>query len=97
MTLLPRALIAFTESDWCRALTLAGESVSGQPHDSEYASSHLWLYDGWYAVILMAVGRLDHASAIIETGSRAAIKDGIAVNMRIWSMLRCRLLLYQGR
>jgi hypothetical protein len=25
------------------------------------------------------------------------VQEGIAVNMRIWSMLRCRLLLYQGR
>ena len=98
VTLLPRALIAFTKNDWRGALALADEAVSGQPRDDDgYVSSHLWLYDGWYAVILMAVGRLDQASRIIEIGSRAAIKDGIAVNMRIWSMLRCRLLLYQGR
>jgi DNA-binding NarL/FixJ family response regulator len=97
VTLLPQALIAFINGDWHGALALAQEAVAGQLHAEEYASSHLWLYDGWNAVILMAVGRLDQARAIIDTGSRAAIQEGITVNMRIWSMLRCRLLLYQGR
>ena len=80
-----------------QALSLAGAAVSEHLRPEEYASSHLWLYDGWYAVILMAVGRLDEAASIVEAGSRVAIREGIAVNMRIWSMLRCRLFLYQGR
>ena len=48
-------------------------------------------------MILLAAGYLDQAAGIIEAGARTALNDGIAVNVRIWSMLRCRLLLYQGR
>ena len=76
VTLLPRALIAFTQRDWVQALSLAGAAVSEHLRPEEYASSHLWLYDGWYAVILMAVGRLDEAASIVEAGSRVAIRGG---------------------
>jgi DNA-binding CsgD family transcriptional regulator len=97
VTSLPRALITFADGDWRQALVLAAEAIQEQAATQEYASWHLWLYDGWNAVILLAAGYLDQAVGIIEAGARVALNDGIAVNMRIWSMLRCRLLLYQGR
>jgi DNA-binding CsgD family transcriptional regulator len=97
VTLMPRALNAFGDGDWRQALALAAEAIQEQAGAQEYASWHLWLYDGWNTVILLAAGYLDQALGLIEAGARAAVKEGIAVNMRIWSMLRCRLLLYQGR
>jgi DNA-binding CsgD family transcriptional regulator len=97
VTLAPRALIAFADGDWRQALRLAAEACHEQTGAQEYAFSYLWLYDGWNTVVLLAAGHLDRAEGIIEAGARAAVKEGIEVNVRIWSMLRCRLLLYQGR
>jgi DNA-binding CsgD family transcriptional regulator len=57
----------------------------------------LWLPDAWQALIAIAVGRLDQAFALIDAGMQAAQRDGIAANLRVWSMLGFRALFWSGR
>jgi len=95
VTLLPQALVAFADGDWRRALELADEADRGQRIAAGYAP-HLWLFDAWKCVLLLALGKVEQAAPLIELGSRKALGDGITANVRIWSMLRCRALLDQG-
>jgi DNA-binding CsgD family transcriptional regulator len=95
VTLLPQALEMFVGGDWQTALDLIGRAAEGQ-HSATGHALHLWLFDAWQAVLLLAVGRIDAALPLVESGSRQAVREGVAANLRIWSMVRCRLLLAQG-
>jgi DNA-binding CsgD family transcriptional regulator len=57
----------------------------------------LWLPDAWQALIFIVLARLEEAFAVIDAGMRAAQRDGISANVRIWSMLRCRAMFCAGR
>jgi DNA-binding CsgD family transcriptional regulator len=95
-TLIPRAGRALGDGDWRLALDLTAECVARR-HTAAGATVRLWLPDGWQAFIFMAVGRLDEAFALIDAGMKTAQRDGIAANIRVWSMLRFRALFYSGR
>jgi DNA-binding CsgD family transcriptional regulator len=45
----------------------------------------------------VAVGHLQGALAIVDAGTARAEQQGIAANLRIWSMLRARILLANGQ
>ena len=95
-TLIPRAGRALGDGDWRLALDLTAECVARR-HTAAGATVRLWLPDGWQAFIFMAVGRLDEAFALIDAGMKTAQRDGIAANIRVWSMLRFRALFCSGR
>jgi DNA-binding NarL/FixJ family response regulator len=93
VTLVPRALLALSQGDWRKAVDLAGDAVARQ-HRAGGHALRLWLSDAWRALILVSLMRIDEAHAVIEAGTRAS--EGIAANIRIWSMLRCRVRLAAG-
>ena len=95
-TLVPRAAQALARGDWRLALHLAGES-SARRNSVQGSAVRLWLPDAWEALISIVVARLDEAFALIEAGMKAAQRDGISANIRVWSMLRCRALFSSGR
>jgi DNA-binding NarL/FixJ family response regulator len=95
-TLIPRAARALGDGQWRLALDLAAESVARR-HSVQGETVRLWLPDAWQALIAIAVGRLDQAFALIDAGMQAAQRDGIAANLRVWSMLRFRALFWSGR
>ena len=95
-TLIPQAARALGDGHWRLALDLVAESVARRP-GVQGATVRLWLPDAWQALICLPLGRLDEAFALIEAGMQAAQRDGIAANIRVWSMLRFRALLSAGR
>jgi DNA-binding NarL/FixJ family response regulator len=95
-TLLPRAMHSLARGDWRAALDLISDAVAGQ-HAMPRTAVSLWMPDAWKALILIAIGRLDEAFALIDAGARTAQRDGLSAGMRIWSMVRCRALLSAGR
>jgi DNA-binding NarL/FixJ family response regulator len=95
-TLVPRAVQALARGDWRQALDLAGQSAARR-HSVQGSAVRLWLPDAWEALITIVVARLDEALALIDAGMKAAQRDGISANMRVWSMLRSRALLNSGR
>ncbi len=95
-TLIPRAAQALGDGDWRLALDLAAESVARR-HSVQAETVRLWLPDAWQALISISLGRLDEALALIDAGMQAAQRDGIAANIRVWSMLRFRALFSAGR
>jgi DNA-binding CsgD family transcriptional regulator len=95
-TLIPRAGRALGDGDWRLALDLAAECAARR-HTGPGDAVRLWLPDGWQALIALAVGRLDEAFALIDAGMKTAQRDGIAANIRVWSMLRFRALFCSGR
>jgi DNA-binding NarL/FixJ family response regulator len=95
-TLIPRAGRALGDGNWRLALDLAAECVARR-HTVQGATVRLWLPDGWQALISIAVGRLDEAFALIDAGMKTAQRDGIAANIRVWSMLRFRALFCSGQ
>ena len=95
-TLIPRAAQALGDGDWRLALDLAAESVARR-HSVQGETVRLWLPDAWQALISISLGRLDEALALIDAGMQAAQRDGIAANIRVWSMLRFRALFSAGR
>jgi DNA-binding NarL/FixJ family response regulator len=95
-TLVPRAAQALARGDWRLAVGLAGESAARR-YSVQGSAVRLWLPDAWEALIAIVVARLDEAFALIEAGMKAAQRDGISANIRVWSMLRCRALFCSGR
>jgi DNA-binding NarL/FixJ family response regulator len=95
-TLVPRAAQALARGDWRLAVGLAGESAARR-YSVQGSAVRLWLPDAWEALIAIVVARLDEAFALVEAGMKAAQRDGISANIRVWSMLRCRALFCSGR
>jgi DNA-binding NarL/FixJ family response regulator len=95
-TLIPRAAQALGDGDWRLALDLAAESVARR-HSVQGETVRLWLPDAWQALISISLGRLDQAFALIDAGMQTAQREGIAANIRVWSMLRFRALFSAGR
>jgi DNA-binding CsgD family transcriptional regulator len=95
MSLVPRALIAFAHGGWSEAIDCADEAVRLQAQAAGIAS-RLWLSSAWKTLLLVSLARLDEATALIDVGTRSAQEEGVAANVRIWSMLRCRALLGYG-
>ncbi len=91
-TLVPRALVAFTQGDWRGAIDLAGGAVKRQ-HEAK--DLRLWRPETWKSLLLISELRLDEAHAIIEAGTREA--ENVVRNTRVWSMLRCRARLSAGQ
>jgi DNA-binding CsgD family transcriptional regulator len=98
ITLVPRAAYALATGDWGQATGLIGQAVTRRPAPAGASpAARLGLPDAWMALIFTAGARLDEAFALIDAGLQAAQRDGIAANVRIWSMLRGRALLSAGR
>ncbi len=95
-TLVPRAAQAVARGDWRGARNLAAESAARR-NRAQGSAVRLWLPDAWEALIAIVVTRLDEAFALIEAGMKAAQRDGISANIRVWSMLRGRALYCSGR
>jgi len=95
-TLVPRAAQALARGDWRTAVDLAAESAARR-HGLRGAEVRLWLPDAWEALIAIVLARLDEAFALIDAGMKAAQRDGIAANIRVWSMLRFRALFGSGQ
>jgi DNA-binding CsgD family transcriptional regulator len=95
MSCVPRALIAFADGSWKEALDYAEEAVRLQA-EAKGVASRLWLSSAWKTLLLVSLARLDEAMALIDVGTQSAQEEGVAANVRIWSMLRCRALLGYG-
>src|SRR3984957_3049552 len=95
-TLVPRASQALAQGNWSLALDLIAKAAR-RPGLPGAPSGRLWLPDAWQAQICIAIDRLDDAAAIIDAGMKAAQRDGIAANIRVWSMLRFRVLFSAGQ
>jgi DNA-binding NarL/FixJ family response regulator len=92
VTFVPRALLAFAQGDWRRAIGLAGEAARRQHEAKEL---RMWLPETWKSLLLISELRLEEAQAIIEAGTREA--ENVSRNIRVWSMLRCRARLAAGQ
>jgi DNA-binding CsgD family transcriptional regulator len=96
VTLVPRAAQALATGNWRQAVSFISEAVARR-HTAEGMAVRMWLPDAWKALIFIVIARLEEAFALIDAGMRAAQRDGISANVRIWSMLRCRALFCAGR
>ena len=96
VTLPARALVAFDRGDWRAAVRLAEQGVHKQEL-ADVPARRAWMFDAWYALILIALGRLAEALDLINQGTSSAEREGISANLRVWSMLRCRTMLALGR
>ncbi|WAJ43717.1 LuxR C-terminal-related transcriptional regulator [Mycobacterium sp. Aquia_216] len=96
VTLPPRALVAFDRGDWRAAVDLADRGVRDQDL-ADVPARRAWMFDAWYALILIALGQHQQALQLINAGTRSAEREGISANLRVWSMLRCRTMLALGR
>jgi len=95
-TLVPRASQALANGNWRLALDLLGKSAA-RWNRAQGPTVRLWLPDAWQALISIAIAQLDEAFALIDAGMKAAQRDGISANIRVWSMLRFRALFSAGR
>jgi DNA-binding CsgD family transcriptional regulator/tetratricopeptide (TPR) repeat protein len=95
MTLVPWAMIAFARAEWRQALEWADEAVKLQAQ-VKGAASRLFLSSARKTLLLVSLAQLDDAIALITAGAQSAQDEGVAANLRIWSMLRCRALLGCG-
>ena len=66
ITFVPRALLAFAQGDWQRALALASEAVRRQHEPKEL---RMWVPETWKSLLLISELRLEEANAIIEAGA----------------------------
>jgi DNA-binding CsgD family transcriptional regulator len=96
VTLPARALVAFDLGDWRAAVEFADTGVKNQEL-ADVPARRAWMFDAWYALILVALGRLQEALELINSGTRSAEREGISANLRVWSMLRSRTMLALGR
>jgi len=94
--LIPNAVHQFARGDWRRALDLISDAITSQRAPG-WATARLWLPEGWKALILLGLARLDEAFTLIEAGIQAAQREGLSANLRIWTMIRARALLSAGR
>jgi hypothetical protein len=96
ITLVPRAVNALAVGDWRAAITLVSEAAARR-HTVTGVALRLAHPEASKAMTLIAVGRLEEAFALTDSGMRAAQRDGIAANVRLWTMIRCRALYSAGR
>jgi len=96
IVLVPRAAHALAVGDWQSALTLISAAAARQ-HTGGGITVRLWHPDAWKALILIAIGRLNEAFTLIDTGMQRAQREGVSASVRVWSMLRCRALYCAGR
>jgi DNA-binding NarL/FixJ family response regulator len=95
VTMVPRAAQALAHGDWRQAIDLIGEALAR--HAADGMAMRLSLPDAWETLIFIVVARLDEAFALIDAGMKAAQRDAISANIRVWSMLRFRALFCAGR
>ena len=96
VTMVPRAAQALAHGAWRQAVDLSSEALARQ-RAAEGTAVRLSLPDAWQTLIFIAVARLDEAFALIDAGMKAAQRDGISANIRVWSMMRFRALFCAGR
>jgi DNA-binding CsgD family transcriptional regulator len=96
ITLVPRAVNALAVGDWRAAITLVSEAAARR-HTVTGVALRLAHPEASKGMTLIAVGRLEEAFALTDSGMRAAQRDGIAANVRLWTMIRCRALYSAGR
>lgn len=97
ITLLPQAVRALSRGDWREALRCYTEATASQHETQGVTAMRHWTPDGWYAVILIRLARLDEARAIIDARIQAAQQGGVAQHLRPWSMVRSRLMYAEGK
>ena len=96
VTMVPRAAQALAHGAWRQAVDLSSEALARQ-RAAEGTAVRLSLPDAWQTLIFIAIARLDEAFALIDAGMKAAQRDGISANIRVWSMMRFRALFCAGR
>jgi DNA-binding CsgD family transcriptional regulator len=97
ITLLPRAVRALSQGGWRDALRWYAEATASQAETQGVTAMRHWTPDGWYAVILIRLARLEEAGAITEAGLRAAQERGILQHIRPWAMVRSRVMYAAGQ
>jgi DNA-binding CsgD family transcriptional regulator len=95
VTMVPRAAQALAHGAWRQAIDLISEALAH--HAAKGVATRLSLPDAWETLIFIVVARLDDAFALIDAGMKAAQRDAIWANIRVWSMMRFRALLCSGR
>jgi DNA-binding CsgD family transcriptional regulator len=96
VTLPARALVAYDRGRWREAIELAERGVRDSDR-ADIPAPRAWLFDAWLALIHIAVGQLDQALELVNAGTLIDERDGVSANLRIWSMLRARVMLGLGR
>ncbi len=95
VTMVPRAAQALAHGARRQAIDLISEALA--QHAVEGMATRLSLPDAWETLIFIVVARLDDAFALIDAGMKAAQRDAISANIRVWSMMRFRALFCSGR
>jgi hypothetical protein len=95
VTMVPRAAQALAYGAWRQAIDLISGALARRA--AEGMAMRLSLPDAWETLIFIVVARLDEAFALIDAGMKAAQRDAISANIRVWSMMRFRALFCSGR
>jgi DNA-binding NarL/FixJ family response regulator len=95
VTMVPRAAQALAHGGWRQAIDLISEALARQ--HAEGTAVRLSLPGAWQTLAFIAGARLDEAFAVIDAGMKAAQRDGISANIRVWSMMRFRALFCSGQ
>ncbi len=95
-TLLPQGLVAFAAGDWANALSLADQAVEAVALRPAEQNPSPAVRGAWKLLMLLSLGRVEEARPIATAGLNRALNEGVLANVRIWSMVRCRLFLAAG-
>ena len=97
VTQIPRAARAVTHGAWREALDFIDRATAAQRDTQGMVAVQHWRLQGWRAVTLLWVARLDEARALVDAGIQAAQQAEIPAHIREWSLTRCRAMYFAGR
>jgi DNA-binding CsgD family transcriptional regulator len=97
VTQIPRAARAVTHGAWREALDFMSKATAAQRDTQGLVAVKHWRLQGWRAVTLLWLARLDEARALIDGGMQAAQREGISAHIREWSLTRCRAMYFAGQ
>ncbi|NDU72123.1 AAA family ATPase [Actinomadura sp. DSM 109109] len=97
LTLFAQASLTLARGDWRRSLDLLGAATAHQRVAESAEAARVWRLDAWIAIMYLRLARVDEAIAIVDAGLRDAQREGVAVHIRNWSVIRCRAMYAAGR
>ncbi|MEV4079839.1 helix-turn-helix transcriptional regulator [Nonomuraea fuscirosea] len=97
LTLFARASLTLARGAWRQSLDLLGAAIARQREAESAEAARVWRLDVWVAIMYLRLARVDEAIAIIDAGIRDAQREGVAVHIRNWSVIRCRAMYAAGR
>ncbi|MET0897870.1 MAG: AAA family ATPase [Mycobacterium sp.] len=95
LTLAMSSVVEFYRPDWTAAIARAEQSRALAANLNFV--DRLWVSESWRALLLTAMGRCEDALEVSRSGLDEAQRRDQAAGVRMWTMVRSRILLDAGR